>query len=483
MYQKGVKKGVNKRVNKGYNDVMYKEVIAKIKALRAIISTLPDGYISKKNIGGNIYYYHQRSKDGKKISKYLNEDEFESLNALLEKRKKLEQEVKSLKKGFDSSYILMHKNKEVIELFFDENGYIKGIGDVFSLNHLPLGSVDNKGNINTKNLESWWSDRSIPLSRSGIKDVIEKLNINSPQTLLLKCFGLSLSDQYWIKPKDKDIAWADINFFDNDFSEDVGELLFGNNLQNKDLNLSSPDNTSVGNLKKRWKILDDRRILIKGGSNPYRQEAYNEIIAYKIAETLGLNSVKYSLVEIGGYPYSECEDFVNKDEDFIPAEQLRKILEKNNNDSSYTHLLKCATKLNIPGFKDFLNKLLVFDFIIANEDRHFNNFGAIRNVNNLNFIGPSPIFDSGASFGFNKISEDIVKFEEIEAKPFFSDITKQLGLVSDFSWIDIEKLNKIKTNIFEWFSKYKSKYLTEDRIEAISQAVISRIDYLIEKYL
>ena len=56
----GVKKGVNKGVNRGYNDsAMNKEEITRIKELKQKIKALPKGYISTKNIGGSIYYYHQ----------------------------------------------------------------------------------------------------------------------------------------------------------------------------------------------------------------------------------------------------------------------------------------------------------------------------------------------------------------------------------------------------------------------------------------
>ena len=462
---------------------MNQERIARIKALRDEISSLPKGYISTKTIRGSLYYYHQWSENGKKMSKYLSEEELIELNKLIKKRQELEQELKALKRGYESSFVLMHKNIAVIDLYFDNEGYIKSIGSVYSIEHLPLGSVNEKGNIDSNGLSSWWNDRSIPLSRSGIKEVIEKLNINNPQTLLIKCLGLSLSDQYWIKPKDRDIKWEDVNFFDNDFSEDVGKLLFGKPITNKDMNLSSPDNTSVGNLKKRWKIINGKRMMIKGGSNPFRQEPYNEVIASKIGEVLDLDCIKYHLVEIDGYPYSECEDFVNKDEDLIPADQIRKTLKKNNSESNYFHLLRCAETLNIKGFKEYLDRLLVFDFIIANEDRHFNNFGVIRNATTLDFISPSPIFDSGASFGFNKIKDDIHAFDIIETKPFNSNILEQIKLVSSFSWLDINKLNFIKDNIYDWFIEYRSKYLDEDRIDSIAKAVKKRIDYLITNYL
>jgi len=41
--------------------------------------------------------------------------------------------------------------------------------------------------------------------------------------------------------------------------------------------------------------------------------------------------------------------------------------------------------------------MFILDFIMLNNDRHLNNFGIIRNVCNLNWIGIAPIFDTGQS--------------------------------------------------------------------------------------
>lgn len=76
-------------------------------------------------------------------------------------------------------------------------------------------------------LNHWWTGRSIPLSHSGIREALEIMDIPVPQKLVEKCMGLSLSDQYWICPFKKEVKWSDVNFFQNDFSEDVGNSLFG----------------------------------------------------------------------------------------------------------------------------------------------------------------------------------------------------------------------------------------------------------------
>lgn len=153
-------------------------------------------------------------------------------------------------------------------------------------------------------LNDWWTDRSIPASRSGIREALETLQIPSTKMLLVRCYGLSLSDQYWICPDGSGLNWDKVNFFDNDFSDDIGDILFGGKRKTGALNFSTPDSTSDGNLKKRWKIINGKRCLIKGGSNPFRQQPFNEVIAAKIMERLNIPHIPYTLMWDNGAPYS-----------------------------------------------------------------------------------------------------------------------------------------------------------------------------------
>ena len=75
----------------------------------------------------------------------------------------------------------------------------------------------------------------------------------------------------------------------------MGNLLFGYGGVSESMSLVSPDNTSDGQLIKKWKIADGKRVLIKGGSNPYQQEPLCEAIASKIADRLGIYHVEYKM--------------------------------------------------------------------------------------------------------------------------------------------------------------------------------------------
>ena len=376
--------------------------------------------------------------------------------------------------------ILMHKETAAADLEIDdESGFILKVNTGYAPEHLPVGVSTRKGLPDRASLNEWWADRTIPASRSGIREVLETLGISSPRMLLLHCYGLSLSDQYWIKPEKANLKWSQVNFFDNPFSEDLGDILFGSRKKTNSLNLSSPDSTSDGNLKKRWKIIDGKRCLIKGGSGPFRQQPFNEVIASEVMKRLGIHHIAYKLIWDKNTPYCLCEDFVNRDIDLVPAWRIYQTKRKPNNVSVYKHFLDCAQELGIPDVPSFLDRMLVTDYLIANEDRHFNNFGALRNAETLEWLGMAPIYDSGSSFGYDKVPGEILAGKNIVCKPFKKDHIDQLKLVKDFSWVRIKNLSGIREFISAIFSDKKAAvFIDQNRINAIIITFEKRIEKL-----
>ena len=242
---------------------------------------------------------------------------------------------------------------------------------------------------------------------------------------------------------------------------------------------SSPDNTSDGCLKKRWKIIGGKRCLIKGGSNPFHQQPFNEVIATKIMEMLKIPHVPYTMIWDKGSPYSVCEDFITSDTELVAAWRIINSKKKSNDMSVYQHFVSCCKDFGITNIEQSLDKMLVLDYIIANEDRHLNNFGLVRNAETLEWIGFAPIYDSGSSLGYDKLPTQIRMQADITCKPFKKTYTGQLRLVSDFSWIDLDKLSDIESVIKEALSAEEAQELIDERrIEAICDSVRARIDIL-----
>lgn len=74
------------------------EIMNRISDLEREIAALPPGNITVKRIRGKDYFYHRVIKDKKRTESYISFDDVEKLRSQIEKRKKLEAELKKFKK-------------------------------------------------------------------------------------------------------------------------------------------------------------------------------------------------------------------------------------------------------------------------------------------------------------------------------------------------------------------------------------------------
>lgn len=198
-------------------------------------------------------------------------------------------------------------------------------------------------------------------------------------------------------------------------------------------------------------------------------------------ERLDIPYVEYNIVWDSGLLYSVCEDFLTVDTELVSAWHILQTQKKPNNVSLYQHFINCCEKLGVMNIVPDLDKMLVLDYIIANEDRHLNNFGLLCNAETLEWLGFAPIYDSGSSLGYDKLTSQVCSQTEITCKPFKKNHLDQVKLVSNFSWIDFNKLLDVGDIIREVFTAEKAKeFIDESRRESIIDGVKKRIETLQE---
>ena len=380
-------------------------------------------------------------------------------------------------------FTLMNKNKKVFDFVYDEEEhFIVNFERKYPENedYAPFGLI-KMNEIDKVEFNKWWKNRQIPASRKGLKEVLHNSNVYDKDNFDLldaKAYCLSLSDQYWVKGVDEEISWESINFFDNEFSEDIGKILFNGGKTALNLNLNTPDMTSNGNYEKRWKIIDGERYLLKAGSKIYNQEPFNELIATKLYERL-LNKdeyVEYSVIFDDDKAISKCKNFITKETELVPAWKINEYYEFLDDEDKYTHYIRCLNNLGIKDAETLTDKMIVCDYIIANKDRHFNNFGVIRDVNTLKFIGVAPIFDNGCSLWYDE--NDMYVGEFFLTKPFEEYEKTQLSLVKKLEWLDISKLEDFPNEVKTILSM--NKLLSKERINKIVDQIKLRIEFVKE---
>jgi hypothetical protein len=120
--------------------------------------------------------------------------------------------------------------------------------------------------------------------------------------------------------------------------------------------------------------------------------------------------------------------------------------------------------------------MLAIDYLTGNIDRHWGNFGILRNADNLEILGHAPLYDSGFSLWYNVDEVDILANINIPSKPFKLFHNEQIKMVSDFSWINFTTINKCSDLLYDLHIKYFSKKMK--RADIIYNAFKSRINLL-----
>ena len=392
--------------------------------------------------------------------------------------------------------ILMNKNTPVLVAEYDTaNGVFSKIIDVYNINYAPyiLKNFYIKNDVNDTpfrtNLSEWFKGRGIPSWRDKLDLLLHRLNITVPSELLDKAFGLSLSDQYWLKPYDLEIKYDDINFFDNDF--DYTEFMEASLSKNSktiasEKALKTPNNTTDGMLKKAWIIENKTRYLLKGGYKNEILQPFNEVLASMICERLGFDHVTYTLDTYKDTVVSKCPCFINKNTELITCYQIRNNMKRHDSEEDYEDYIKKLEENNIKDARIKIENMYILDFLIMNEDRHLNNFGIIRDVNTLKWIDVAPIFDNGQSLNIEYYDDEEMHISGegrlfYEIKPF-DEIIK---VVKDITRIDASKLEDIPEEFDNMLHKYQHLTKISDkriyRLCVLLQRQINKLKKLIEE--
>lgn len=261
------------------------------------------------------------------------------------------------------------------------------------------------------------------------------------------------------------------------------------------------------------------RYIAKVGHKWYPLESVNEYLFNRIGEVLGLNIASSKLMLANKQLRFLSKYFLNKNESLEHGAQIfagymedKEWVEEIERDglarSFFTfQFAEQAIKYSFPSeadqiMQDFV-KMLIFDAISGNNDRHFYNWGVIKHIENRKIPTFAPIFDSARGLFWNdseskllkwlnepkKIEERIGKYAE-GSKPkigwdgindlnhfdlvekIFSTDTRYKNICNEL--INSQQLQKVKNLITEDFVKFYSK----ERIELLIKCITYRFERL-----
>ena len=329
--------------------------------------------------------------------------------------------------------------------------------------------------VTGEGIVKWLAERVIPKNRAYVDVILKQfgLNANNTKGVIDLCLGLSLKDSYWVTPVEFIGTFDEYNLFENPFSEALSLIAFRGSGNVEKESFISPEFTTNGMLRKAWRHIDgDGIYLYKGGTEGAANtgnEPYSEYYACQIAKTMGLKCVAYDLENWKGILASKCALFTDIDTAFVPIGDLMK-------SNTLKAALDCYESLGKEYYDDVCS-MLVFDAVIYNEDRHFGNFGLLRDNHTGEFTGTAPIFDNGLSL-FNFAMPDDLKNLDAYAKtrttPYrisFEDVCRAV--------MSSKQKNQLRKLVNFTFTRHPSINLPEERLQAIENHIQKRVRELL----
>ena len=375
-----------------------------------------------------------------------------------------------------NEYLLKHQNTDVCFFRVNNASFDVEALELIDSKFFPANLKSTKELI-AISFNNWLGSRCIPNSREGIEWIREKYNINSMKELMLAGDGLSLSDHYWIQKKGDIKKWEEINYYDNGYSDELGKALFNYKyIIGKKIN-ESPDAALNGALRKRWVYnkKDKKSYLYKIGSERFEQEPFNEYFATILLKKLNIKCVEYKLEKENGKYVSSCPCGADNKTELVSADD---IVRKYGIKKNYEEYIKLGEKRGITGFRDDINKMIAFDYIVRNTDRHWSNFGIVRDGKTGHWIEPTDIYDNGSILWNN----DVIMKGESHSSSFGSTNEECLKYIELGKYIKrLPDMVKLFDEVFKEYNGDNERKIRKEKIRICLKERVKEIQKIINK--
>lgn len=360
------------------------ELSERIREIEAELSGLPTGYISKKRIGGKERFYLQWTENGKLKSRYIKADEYDSISAQVEKRRGLQEELKSLKdtpEGIRKQNLKRRAARNMLNItgtIMVEDKAIATVknGEIIDCDEslVPL-YLKRTGDV-----EGWLASRAIDAHRTNSRLLKRALRLRTgddAQTALA-VNAATVTDRYWFRPEGSAAKYEDIRFKFNYF-DSLALRGDPNGFSHKPSR--TPELTNTGSFEKCWRLINGEWWMYKSGN---QNEYFSELFISVLGERLGLDIAHY---EMDG-EYIRTKDFTEGAA--VNFEPISALMDDN---EDYNDCFNMIFSIS-PTLAEQYLKIVWFDTVCYNMDRHTANFGLLRDVKSGNILSMAPNFDN-----------------------------------------------------------------------------------------
>lgn len=376
----------------------------------------------------------------------------------------------------EQAYVLRLYDTDLLSFSLSEQG-IEGLkAQIHSIDEEERALFPLDLELTDDGLVKWLQRRVIPKNRAYVAEILKTygLSVNDTKGIIDVCKGLSLNDSYWVVPQGFTGTFAQYNLYENRFSEILSLVAYTGIGQSDAAFTTSPELTTNGMLPKAWRFIEGEGIyLYKGGTFGAANtgnEPYSEFYASQVAQAMGLDAVAYELENWKGILASRCKLFTDINTAYIPIGRIVR-------EGGLKACLEYYRQLGPEAYEQ-IKSMLVFDAVIYNEDRHFGNFGVLRDNHTGKVTGAAPVFDNGMSlfnFAMPEDFQDLDSYAKTRGTAYsvsFESVCQEV-----MGPIQARQLRKL---IGLTFHRHPRLNWPEYRLEAIERHLQKRVRQLLE---
>ncbi|MBQ4602885.1 MAG: HipA domain-containing protein [Clostridia bacterium] len=234
------------------------------------------------------------------------------------------------------------------------------------------------------NADMWLESRAIDSHRANSRLLKKALRLTEKDDIstVIHVNGATVTDNYWIREEGSELKYEDVRFTDDYFSNLALKGTYDSfNRAANSKRSRTPELTNVGSFEKCWKLKKGKWWMYKKANH---DEAFSELFVYELGKALDMNMATYER----GDKCIRTLDFTDAATvNFEPASAFM------GDNEDYTDVIEALKKLYPEAIPDYI-KLVFMDTVVANPDRHTNNFGLLRDTATGELIGLAPNYDN-----------------------------------------------------------------------------------------
>lgn len=250
-------------------------------------------------------------------------------------------------------------------------------------------------NKNNQAITSWLACRVLLLSRTNAKWLYNAIKMEQVETdiekakVSLMCRAVSINDSYWVKIGNEDLSWSKVNIRTNPLNEIVAQIALHGKSLTLQGSLISPEFTTHGAYAKAWRRHEDGSLWLYKKGDKDSSASRIEVMVSNLLDKLTVEHCHYEAGEDDGHYVCMCPAMSTEKIGILSGMDFVSYCNVNGIDPD-----KEMMKID----SSSIYKMWIIDYLIANRDRHGQNWGFYYDLDSMRILDCHPLFDHNNAF-------------------------------------------------------------------------------------